>query len=48
MKEQSLRYLRNWLFEIAVKNGYCTIYSSYLIIEEALQKVVDEEFKNNL
>ena len=38
----ALNQLRQFLFEIAVAKGYCNIYSEYDIIEEALQRVVDD------
>lgn len=37
--------VRQSLFEIAVERGYCNIYSSYEVIEESLQRVVDEVIK---
>jgi hypothetical protein len=33
------------IFEIAVKKGYCNIYSTSEHIKEALQKVIDEVIK---
>jgi hypothetical protein len=34
-------WLDIYLLKIAIEKGYCTIYSSYDVLEEAKQKVVD-------
>jgi len=36
-----MSWLNIYLFKIAIEKGYCSIYSSYNVIEEAKQKVVD-------
>lgn len=43
--EQSLRYR---LFAIASYKGYCTIYSSYDVTMEAMQRVVNEMNLTNI
>ena len=41
---KELRYL---LFERAVAAGYCTIYSSYSITEEAIERVLGDMWYSN-
>jgi len=36
------RALKNRLFEMAVKKGYCDIYSSYEITESAINQVLQD------